>query len=345
MRAATRATLALLLALALLACQPAPHKERLRQEFFAMGGIPVHVTGWDVQEERFNQVVEELRREVLRLESRMSVYQAGSLLSRLNEAKGEPVLLDPETADLVARALAYAEETGSAFDPTVRPFVALWQQAAKDGRLPDAGDLARVRAQVGRERISLGAPDPKGQRTIQLTPGTALDVGGVAKGYFADLGLARLRAAGVKRALVELGGDLAAYDERPTPAPFRVGVRHPFDAGGLLGVVELAGGAVVTSGDYERRFVIGERRYNHIIDPRTGRPTEGVHSATVLSPDGARADALATALVVMGEKTALAFVEARPELEAILVVADPAAPEGWRTVVSSGLKERFQPEP
>ena len=307
-----------------------------------MGGIPVHVTGWSVDERAFEDLVGRYRREVLRLEAQMSVYRANSLLSRANEAHGEPVLFDPDTAAVVAEALALAKETHGAFDPTVRPFIALWKQAEESGRVPDHGDLARVGQQVGAGRVHLSPPNADGSRELRIEPGTALDVGGIAKGYFADVGLALLREAGVKRALVEIGGDLSAYDDRERPEPFRIGVRHPFSRSDLLGVLTFDRGSVVTSGDYERGFQIGRKRYNHIIDPRTGRPTESLHSVTLVAPNGARADGLATAIMVLGEQEGLAFVEARPELEAVLVVGDRDAPSGWRTVVSSGLKDRFR---
>ena len=336
--------LAAALLLSALASGCASKKERLTLEFHAMGGVPIHVTAWDVTEADFQELVEAYRLEVQRLESLMSTHRASSVLSQANRAKGgAAVHLDEHTAAVVADALRHARLTDGAFDPTVGPLIQLWKEAAKAGRPPGPGALARARQRVGHARVRLTQP-PSGQRTLHLEPGTALDLGGIAKGYFADVGARWLRKNGVQRALVELGGDLMAFDDRPDSVrqPFRVGVRHPFTKGELLGVLQLDGGAVVTSGDYERGFTIGDRRYNHILDPRTGQPAEGVHAVTLTAPDAMAADALATGVLVLGETAGLALVERLPGVEALFVVDDPHAPGGWRIVPSSGIGKRFR---
>jgi thiamine biosynthesis lipoprotein len=316
--------------------------EKASVSFHAMGGIPIHVRGWDVEEQRFAEWVEAYRLEVQRLEAAMSVWRENSTISKANRAAGQALELDGHTAAVVAAALRWAHETGGAFDPTVGPLVALWKEAEKSGTAPSPAALDRVLQRIGPHRVRLSQKD--GRWLLRLAPGTALDLGGLAKGYFADVGVRWLRAQGVARAVVELGGDLAAYDDRPRPQPFRVGVRHPFRKDALLGTLRVDAGGVVTSGDYERGVTIGGKRYNHIIDPRTGRPAEGVHAVTLLAPDGMTADALATGVLVLGPEAGLALVERIEGVEALLVVADPDAPDGWRVVMSAGLVDRFTRE-
>ena len=329
--------------LAALGCrQPPPPPEvhaALEGEFTAMGGIPVHVKAYDVTTATHAAAFEEVRREVERLEATMSVYQPASPISRANA--GEAVALDDETAGVVAAALRLAEETGGAFDPTVKPVLALWKAATRTGEVPTDAALGAARARTGIARIHLDSR--RGTTELRLDSGAALDLGGIAKGFFADVGVAVLRRHGVRRGLVELGGDLVVFDDRTRPQPFRLGVRHPIQHGALLGSVEVSGGGVVTSGDYERGYLIGDRRFNHIVDPRTGRPTEGVHSVTLVAATGVRADALATGVLVMGAGPGMAFVERTPDVEAVMVVADPEAAEGWRVVVSSGLRDKLRP--
>lgn len=328
------------LGIALLSTGCKGRVEKATHTFQAMGGIPVHVTGWDVEEDRFAELVEAYRLEVQRLEAAMSTWRENSTISRANRAAGQPVPLDGHTAAVVAAALRWAKESDGAFDPTVGPLVTLWQDAEKAGAPPNAAALDRALQRVGPQRVRLTKGDEGW--VLRLEPGTALDLGGIAKGYFADVGVRWLRANGVPRAVVELGGDLVAYDDRERPQPFRIGVRHPFRPDGLLGTLQVDGGGVVTSGDYERGVTIAGRRYSHIIDPRTGRPTEKVHAVTLVGPDGMTADALATGVLVLGPEAGLALVERIPGVEALIVVSDPDAPDGWRIVSSAGIADRFE---
>lgn len=319
---------------------PAP---KLEAEFFAMGGIPIRVRAWDADPDAFARAVEAFRAEVERQESILSVHRAGSTLSKLNRAGGAPVPVPGDTVRLLRLAVACAAETNGAFDPTVGPVLDVWKEAARSGVEPSGERLAAALAAVGTRRIHVDG-DERAGGTVRLDPPTTLDLGGIAKGWFADLGLDRLRAAGIRRGLVELGGDLSAYDDRPHPEPFRIGVRDPDDSEGTLGTLRLDRGAVVTSGDYERGYDVGGRRHNHIVDPRSGRPVTGLRAVTLWAPDGARADALATAVMVLGEREGWAFVRRTPGIEAILVVADPAAPRGVRIRVTPGLRDRFDPD-
>lgn len=309
-----------------------------------MGGIPVRLRAWDADPQVFGRVVEAYRAEIERQESILSVHRAGSTLSRLNRAGGTPVPVAGDTVRLLRIAAACAAETGGAFDPTVGPLLDAWKEAARTGVEPSAARLAQALAGVGIDRVHVEGDERDGG-AVRLDPPTTLDLGGIAKGWFADLGLARLRDAGVRRGLVELGGDLAVYDDRPRPEPFRIGVRDPDDPGGLLGTLRVERGSVVTSGDYERGYDVGGRHYNHILDPRTGRPVAGLRAVTLWTLDGARADALATAVMVLGEREGWAFVERTAGVEAILVVDDPAAPRGARIRVTPGLRGRFEVEP
>lgn len=341
----------LLLALALpaaAACRreaaAPPRAPRLEAELLAMGGIPIHLRAWDADPAAFAAAVEGFRAEIERQESILSKHRAESTLSRLHRAAGAPVPVEGDTLRLLELAAEYAAETGGTFDPTVGPVLDVWQAAARAGVEPDAAELAAARAGVGMHRVHTTGDQLAGG-TVRLDPPTTLDLGAIAKGWFADLGLARLRAAGVRRGLVELGGDLSAYDDRPQPEPFRIGVRDPDRPNGLLGVLRFDGGSVVTSGDYERGYDVGDRHYNHIVDPRTGRPVAGLRAVTLQAPTGARADALATAVMVLGERDGWAFVTRTPDVEALLVVDDPAAPGGLRLRATPGLRERFTAEP
>lgn len=349
-RTTRRPRLALFAALALLdlaACRGGAAPDvapRAEAEFLALGGIPIHVRAWDADRAAFAAVVAGFRAEVERQESILSTHRTESTLSRLNRAGGAPVPVAADTWRLLALAADCAAETGGAFDPTVGPLLEAWREAVRTGVEPSAARLAAARAGLGMQRVHLDGDERSGG-TVRLDPPTTLDLGGIAKGWFADLGLARLRAAGFRRGLVELGGDLSAYDDRPRPEPFRIGVRDPDRPDDLLGVLLVDRGSVVTSGDYERGYEVDGRHFNHIVDPRSGRPVAELRAVTLWAPTGARADALATAVMVLGEREGWALVARTPDVEALLIVDDPAAAGGVRIRVTPGLRERFTPEP
>jgi thiamine biosynthesis lipoprotein len=309
-----------------------------------MGGIPIHVTAWDVEPDAFRAFVEEYRAEVQRWESLLSVHRTESWISRLNRAEGASMEVDPAVSVLLRDAVAWSAETKGAFDPTVGPLVSLWKRAAARGSVPTPEEIAAARRVVGAEKVDFRRGPDDGAR-VSLPAGGALDLGGVAKGWFADRGIRTMRARGFRRGLIELGGDLFAFDDRNLPVSFRIGVRDPERTDRMLGVLHFAGGGVVTSGDYERGYEVAGRRYAHVIDPRTGVPVEGIRSVTLMAESGARADALATGVMVLGEREGLALVESLPGVEAILVVADATAPGGRRLIASSGLADRFEAAP
>ena len=160
--------------------------------------------------------------------------------------------------------------------------------------MPGTGLLEDARARTGMQHVRL---DPVKKTVYFDVPGMSIDLGGIAKGYFCDEGVAILRSYGIRRGIVNAAGDLVAFDDRETPRPFRIGIRSP--AGdGLETTVEIPGGAVMTSGNYERYVTIEGKRYSHIINPVTGRPANQCRSVTILGPSGMVADALATGVAV-----------------------------------------------
>ena len=164
----------------------------------------------------------------------------------------------------------------------------------------------------------------------------SLDLGGIAKGYIVDRGLALLAQAGVENAFLNAGGDIAILGTKPDGTPWRVGIRHPRGADHYIAVLSMTGGAVVTSGDYERTFEAGGQRYHHILDPSTGYPAGDLTSVTITAPTATEADALSTAVFVLGPERGLALVESLPGVEAVLVTRD------LEIMVSTGLVGKIE---
>jgi thiamine biosynthesis lipoprotein len=252
------------------------------------------------------------------LDAILSDYRPDSELMRLCEAAGgPPVAVGADLFDVLERSRAMYDRSDGAFDVTVGPAVRLWRRARRDRKMPDAGLLARARELIGSGRMTL---DPA-NRTVRLPMrGMKLDLGGIAKGYACDHALAVLARAGIRQALVSGAGDIRAGDPPPGLAGWTVGIGPLEDPEAPpRRFLSLKNAAVSTSGDAERFVEIDGRRYSHIVDPRTGLGVIDRSSVTVVAPDGATADSLATAVYVLGPGRGLALVEDTEGAAALIV--------------------------
>lgn len=271
-----------------------------------------------IQAQGNERVIEAIHRAFERMEAvdkKFNILEPSSALFRFNH-QSMP-LTDTEILALMDRAMAIHAASDGAFDITVYPLIELWGFFRKSPALPAQREIDALLAHVGvshlrREegRIS------KGNRATQI------DLGGIAKGYAIQAGIEALRAAGVTSALVDAGGDLYALGTL-NGTPWRIGIRNPRGEG-IVGDVEVADMAVVTSGDYERYFLQDGRRYHHLLNPRTGYPARGLSSVTVMSKDPVKADAFATAVFILGKEKGLALVNATPDLEAFFITEEGA---------------------
>lgn len=254
------------------------------------------------------------------LEDELSEWREGSPLAVVNQAAGgEPVAVPADLLAVVGRGLAIARRTGGAFDPTWASLWGLWDFRAAAPRVPPADEIARRAALVDYRAVELDA----GAGTLRLPrPGMQIGLGGIAKGWALDRAAAELRAAGWSDFLIVAGGQVYAAGERGG-RPWRVGVRDP--RGGpedFFATLSLRDRSTSTSGDYESFFVVDGVRYHHILDPRTGYPARGLRSATAVTANATLADALSTALMVLGPEDGLALATELPRVEALLVDAE-----------------------
>jgi thiamine biosynthesis lipoprotein len=253
--------------------------------------------------------------EVRRLDEMMSLYKDESELTRVNLAAGRrPVQVSAEMIEVVLAAARVSDLTGGAFDITAGPLAVLWQMRLKENRTPTDAELALARGRVGYKNIVI---DKKASTLYLSKPGMIMDLGGVAKGYAADRAAEALGKQGIQNGIVAIAGDIRVMGKRPDGSPWRIGVQHPRDADKTLAVLELSDKSISTSGDYERFRIVNKKRYHHIIDPRTGGPSTGMISATVVGDSGALIDPLATALFIVGPEQGAALVR-QLGLQAIL---------------------------
>ena len=284
-------------------------------------------------------VLTEAVAEMSRLESVLSAHIPGSDVWRINGAQGEPVVVSQELIDVLERAALVYEKSQGTFDVTVGAVLRTWGFGTDAFAVPSDEALANAMRGVGFESVVFDV----NTRTVQLTnPYTRLDLGGVAKGYIVDRTLELIRSKGIKHAIVDAGGDVRVMGGRPgkylwdKPRPARVGIQDPVWPDGLIAIVDVSDGSVLTSGDYERFFVQGGVRYTHIIDPRTGYPARGLTSATIVTEEAALADAIATAVMVLGKDEGMKLINSWDGVEGMLITEDE------EILISNGLKSAIQ---
>jgi thiamine biosynthesis lipoprotein len=230
------------------------------------------------------------------LEDKMSDYRPKSEVRLLERRPREWVRVSEPLFSVLARAVEVASATDGAFDPTVGPLVALWREARRLGRLPTPVQLDSARALVGWRRLALDS----GHRRVRLAKrGMRIDLGGIAKGYAVQQAVFTLRDRGITSALVEAGGDIAVTAAPPGETGWHIDAPHA-DSAIRARAATLTNAAISTSGPSVQFVEIGGRRYSHVVDPRTGLGLTSSAHATVIATDGALADALSTALSVLG---------------------------------------------
>lgn len=281
-----------------------------------------------------------VRQALDRVDTLMSTYRADSEVSRFNRHESvEPFPVSAETHAVLATAQELSATTGGAFDITVGPLVDVWGFGPREiSEPPTEETVRRLLERTGWRKLVL---DPQDQAVRKIVPQLRIDLSAVAKGYAVDLVADALERLGYRRYLVEVGGELRAAGSRADGTPWRVGVESPESSGrGVQRILQITDTAVATSGNYRNFREADGQRYGHVLDPRTGRPTTNqVLSATVLHPSAMHADALATALLVLGESEGTDLAE-REELAVLLLVARDGEPP--REVKSTEFHARME---
>ena len=262
-------------------------------------------------------LADELLAECGRYEQLLSKTIAGSDVDRINRANGETVTVDEETWTILRRAKEISDLTEHAFSVTVAPLTALWDFTGGTNRMPTDEERLAALPLVDDDAMVLGDGF-----TVTMKPGMEVDLGGIAKGYIADM-LAEKTAGRVTGATLNFGGNVYAVGRKPDGSDFRLGINDPFaPEQGIIGVLTGHDITVVTSGTYERYFEKDGVRYHHILDPDTGISAQtDLVSVTIVGTGSMDADAYATACIVLGKEKALALLNEK-QMDAVLVDQD-----------------------
>ncbi len=274
----------------------------------------------------------------------MSDYKSDSEISIVNRNAFErPVRVSESTYEVLRRSIEFSELSGGAFDITVGPLVDLLHSAEEEEVVLSEELLEQARARVGFEKLELDVEE----RAVRFdVDGMRLDLGGIAKGYAIDRAVEAMKKCGAVGGMVDVGGDIRCFGVPPRgKKKWTIGVQDP-DIGAsdswpvardksLLLVLQLADAAVATSGGYRRFVMIEGKKYSHIIDGKTGRSAGALASVTIISEDAITADALATAVSVMGAEEGIALIEGLAGTEAIVITSEP----GQKLIKSSGAEK------
>ena len=298
--------------------------------FFAMDTyMSVKGTGKDAQ-----GAVEAVRDAITGLDEDLSVTNSKSLVYELNE--NGSCTADSDMEYLINKSLYAGELTDGAFNICIYPIMREWGFTTGEFKVPEASVLSTLCNNLASSEVTLNTQD----KSVHLSEGTMIDFGGIAKGYATKVAVDILNSKHIKSALINLGGNVYALGKKPDGSLWNVAVKSPDDSMKYLGILSISDKAVITSGGYERYFEEGGVTYHHIINPTTGHPADsGAKSVTVVSSDPTLADALSTAIFVMGRDKATKLWRENSSLFDFIYFDDSG-----NLYITEGIKDEFSSE-
>jgi thiamine biosynthesis lipoprotein len=285
--------------------------------------------------ENAEKATEKALKRVGEIESKMSVNIETSEISKINAKAGiSEQKLSEDTYSVLEKAVEYSKLTKGAFDPTIEPIVKLWGIGTDTERVPSKEEINDKLKLVDYKDIIF---NEKNSTVMLKRTGQAVDLGAIAKGYTADEIKKILLDNKITSAIINLGGNVYAMGKKLDGTNWNIGIQNPItDRGEYLGTVSISDKSVVTSGNYERFFIVDGKRYHHIFDTKNGYPSEnGIISSTIISDTSIDGDALSTSTYVMGLEKAFALIESMDGVDAIFVTSDK------KVHVTAGLKSIF----
>jgi len=298
-------------------CSTSVNQEVIVKKKFMMDTL-VEITVAEPDKPKAARAIEEAFKEIKRIEKITSPV-GNNDLSRLNEeADKNPVEIPEDLFFIIDRGLYFSRLTGGVFDITVGPLVKLWgfDDSTKKNILPAKEAVNNALEFVGYRNVII---DDKRHTVFFTKKGVAIDLGGIAKGYIVGRAMEVLKKAGIKNAIVNAGGDIKVIGNK-FGNKWKIGIKHPRKADELLDIIEIEGArCIFTSGDYERCFFVSNKRYHHILNPKTGYPADSsVVSATIICGDELQAQVLAKVIIIEGSSGGRKFINKFTDTEAIL---------------------------
>jgi len=304
----------LIYALLLASCSK---EEPLARRTQILMGTLVEIAIKQSDAQKSKQAIDLAFDEIKRIEGLLSSHLPDSEISRLNKSAGEAWQeLSPETIEILKRALHWSDWSQGSFDITVGPVVDLWKFDTPKANIPSTEQIDDALKLINYKDLQI-----KGNKAKLNRKGMAVELGAIAKGYAVDRAIQILKEAGISDAFINAGGDLKSIGMRSPEVPWKIGLQHPRYPEKMIGAFSLTNGAIATSGDYQKYFIREGKRYHHILNPKTGHPAKenDIVSTTVMADSVMDADALATALFVLGPK-AFENIKSLENTEAMVIL-------------------------
>ena len=289
-----------------------PYKKTLK-----LMGCRFDITVVADNETNGNKYIDAAVAEITRIEKLISSWDSNSQTSEINRNAGlKPVKVDTELFQLIERSIAISKLTDGAFDITYASMDRIWKFDGTMIEMPLEVEIKASVSKVGFQNIIL---DKEKSTVFLKLKGMKIGFGAIGKGYAADKAKQLLINKGINAGIINASGDMNTWGKQPNGETWKVAITNPLNKSKAFGLLPIKNGAVVTSGNYEKFVIFNEKRYAHIIDPRTGYPTSGILSVTVFAPKAELADALATSVFVMGIETGLNRINQLPKIECIII--------------------------
>lgn len=278
------------------------------------------------------EVLKKLENKINELDELLSTGKDSSEVSRLNNT-GKAVLSETSIS-LVKKSLELNKQTGRLFDITIYPLMELWGFPSKNYKVPSDKEIKETLKNVGSDKIIFD--ETTGEISFK-NKGMKIDFGGIGKGYITDELVKILTEEKVESAIINLGGNVFGFNKKPDGSLWNVAIRDPNEPENYMAAVKIEDCAVITSGGYERYFEEGGKIYHHILNPKTGKPSDSdLKSVSIVSKDGTLADALSTSLFIMGEKKAIEYWKTKGKNFDIIILT-----EDNRLLVSEGVSDKI----
>lgn len=302
-----------------------------KTEYFM--GTVVTVTLYDNKSEK---IIDKAFEEVKKIEQLVSINMEGTELDEVNNNAGiKPVKVSDDTYNIIKKGLEYSSLTNGSFDITIGPLVKLWSIGLPEAKVPTIEEIKEKIQYINYNDVELN----NSEKTVFLKkPGMIIDLGGIAKGYTADVIAQTLKDEGVEKAIIDLGGNIYALGEKAENTLWRIGIQNPDQTRGeIVGSINVKDKSIVTSGIYERFIEQDGAKYHHILSPKSGYPYDNeIAGVTIISDKSIDGDALSTSVFSMGITKGLEFINSLPDTEAIFITKD------HKIYLTEGSKEIFK---
>lgn len=306
--------------------------EPIAKTEFVLGTLVTIKIYDDVEEEIFHKVFSRLKE----IENKMTINAERSEVIDINAKAGKDFAkVSEDTFYVIKRGKYFSEISKGRFDISIGPLVKLWNIGTEGAKVPSKEEIESKKVLVNYNDVVLNEAELK---VMLKDEGMTLDLGGIAKGYGSDAVVDILKENNIKHAIINLGGNVFAYGNKPDGTPWRIGVQNPQSSRGeYIGITKAVNQTVVTSGIYERFFEEDGKRYNHILDTDTGYPVENnLAGVSIIADSSIDADSLSTAVFALGLKEGMKLIEGLDNAEAVFVTKDS------EVYITSGLKDDFE---